>query len=89
MLCIILFIIAGVPCSPPTGMPVHRMYLDYSDQIPSYCSTLRVKTVLLVLIFIRNIKHCLYRCINSSFSTKNINNNIFSLDFLSVKLIVL
>lgn len=96
MLCIILFIVAAVGCSPPTGMASCRVYLDYSDHIPPHHWTVQVKTVLLVLIFSRNVKHFVCRCINSYFSTKAINSSISSqvillLDvfFFLVKLIVL
>lgn len=80
MLCIILFIVAAVACSPPTGMAACTVYLDYSDQIPRHWSTVQVKTVLLVFIFSRNVKHFVCGCINSSFSTRYINSNISSQD---------
>lgn len=69
MLCIILFMVAAVARSPPTGMATRRVYSDYRDQIPLHHSTVQVKIVLIVSIFSRNIKHFIRECINSFFLT--------------------
>lgn len=91
MLCIILFIVAAVAHSPPTGMATCRVYLDYRDQIPLHHSTVQVKIVLLVSVSSRNVKYFVCECINSLFLTKDINSNISSQDlfFVCVKLIAL